>query len=56
MTLLAHIPGCISYAVCSGSTLVLPAILRRIVLKEKMTIITVAGIILSIISITLLSI
>lgn len=56
MTLLAYIPGYILYTVCNGSVLVLSAILCRIVLKEKMTKMTVAGIVLSAISITLLSI
>lgn len=56
MTLLAYIPGYILYTVCNGSVLVLSAILCRIVLKENMTKMTVAGIILSVVSITLLSI
>lgn len=56
MTLLAYIPGYILYTVCNGSILVLSAVLCRIVLKEKMTKMTVAGIVLSAISIALLSI
>nr|WP_326127648.1 EamA family transporter [uncultured Oscillibacter sp.] len=56
MTLLAYIPGYILYTVCNGSLLVLSAILCRIVLKEKMTKMTLAGIALSVISIILLSI
>lgn len=56
MLLLAYIPGYILYTVCNGSVLVLSAILCRIVLKEKMTKMTVAGIILSAVSITLLSV
>lgn len=56
MALLAYIPGYILYTVCNGSVLVLSAILCRIVLKEKMTKMTVAGIALSAISIALLSV
>lgn len=55
MTLLAYIPGYILYTVCNGSVLVLSAVLCRIVLKENMTKMTVAGILLSAVSITLLS-
>lgn len=56
MALLAYIPGYILYTICNGSVLVLSAILCRIVLKEKMTKMTIAGIILSAVSITLLSV
>lgn len=55
MALLAYIPGYILYTVCNGSVLVLSAVLCRIVLKENMTKMTVAGILLSAVSITLLS-
>ena len=56
MALLTYIPSYILYTVCNGSILVLSAILCRIVLKEHMTKLTVAGILLSAISIILLSI
>ena len=56
MALLTYIPSYILYTVCNGSILVLSAILCRIVLKEHMTKMTVAGILLSAISIILLSI
>lgn len=56
MTLLAYIPSYILYTVCNGSILVLSAILCRIVLKERMTKMTAAGILLSAISIILLSV
>lgn len=55
MALLAYISGYILYTVCNGSVLVLSAVLCRIVLKENMTKMTVAGILLSAVSITLLS-
>lgn len=55
MVLLAYIPGYILYTVCNGSVLVLSALLCRIVLKESMTKMTVAGVLLSAVSITLLS-
>lgn len=55
MVLLAYIPGYILYTICNGSVLVLSAVLCRIVLKENMTKMTVAGILLSVVSITLLS-
>lgn len=55
MALLAYIPGYILYTVCNGSVLVLSAVLCRIVLKENMTKMTVTGILLSAVSITLLS-
>lgn len=55
MVLLAYIPGYILYTICNGSVLVLSAVLCRIVLKENMTKMTVAGILLSAVSITLLS-
>ena len=56
MALLAYIPGYILYTICNGSVLVLSAVLCRIVLKENMTKMTVAGILLSAVSITLLSV
>lgn len=56
MALLAYIPGYILYTICNGSVLVLSAVLCRIVLKENMTKMTAAGILLSAVSITLLSI
>lgn len=56
MALLAYIPGYILYTICNGSILVVSAILCRIVLKEKMTKMTVLGIVLSAVSIALLSI
>lgn len=56
MALLTYIPSYILYTVCNGSILALSAILCRIVLKEHMTKLTVAGILLSAISIILLSI
>ena len=56
MALLTYIPSYILYTVCNGSILVLSAILCRIVFKEHMTKLTVAGILLSAISIILLSI
>lgn len=56
MILLAYIPSYILYTICNGSILVLSAILCRIVLKEEMTKMTVAGIVLSAISMILLSI
>lgn len=56
MALLAYIPSYILYTISNGSVLVLSALLCRVVLKEKMTKMTVIGIILSVVSITLLSI
>lgn len=56
MTLLAYVPSYILYTVCNGSILVLSAVLCRIVLREKMTKMTAAGIALSAVSIALLSV
>lgn len=56
MILLAYIPSYILYTINNGSILVLSALLCAIVLKERMTKMTIAGIALSVLSITLLSI
>ena len=55
MVLLSYIPSYILYTVYNGAVLVLVAFLCRIVLKEKITKMTVLGIALSAISILLLS-
>lgn len=55
MHLLAYIPSYILFTICNGSILVVSALLCRVVLKERMTKLTVAGILLSTVSITLLS-
>lgn len=56
MALLAYIPSYILYTICNGSVLVLSALLCRAVLKERMTRMTAIGVLLSVVSITLLSI
>ena len=55
MVLLAYVPSYILYTVNNGSILVLSALLSAAVLKEKLTAYTVAGVVLSVISIVLLS-
>lgn len=55
MMLLAYIPSYILYTICNGGVLVLSALLCRVVLKERMTRKTVIGVVLSVLSITLLS-
>lgn len=56
MLLLAYIPSYILFTICNGSILVLSALLCAVVLKEKMTRRTAAGIALCVLSIVLLSI
>lgn len=56
MTLLAYIPSYILFTICNGSILVVSALLCAVVLKERMTRRTAAGIGLCVLSITLLSI
>lgn len=56
MFLLGYIPSYILYTIANGSLLVISAILCAVVLKEKMTKMTVLGIILSVFSIILLSV
>lgn len=56
MTLLAYIPSYILFTICNGSILVVSALLCAVVLKEKMTRRTAAGIGLCVLSIALLSI
>lgn len=55
MILLAYIPSYILYTIYNGAVLVLVVILCRIVLREAITKMTVAGIFLSVVSIFLLS-
>lgn len=56
MLLLAYIPSYILFTICNGGLLVASALLCAVVLKEKMTRRTAAGIGLSVLSIVLLSI
>ena len=56
MVLLAYIPSYILYTINNGSILILSALLCRIVLKERMTKMTIAGIALSVFGIVLLSV
>ena len=56
MILLAYIPSYILYTVNNGSILVVSALLCAVVLKERMTKMTMTGIALSVLSIILLSI
>lgn len=55
MFLLGYIPSYILYTIANGSILVISAILCAVVLKEKMTKMTVLGVLLSVFSIVLLS-
>lgn len=55
MILLAYIPSYILYTIYNGAVLVLVVILCRIVLKERITKMTVVGMALSVLSIFLLS-
>lgn len=55
MVLLAYIPSYILYTINNGSILVLSALLCAVALKERMTKMTIAGILLSVLSIVLLS-
>lgn len=55
MMLLTQVPSYILYTVINGSLLVLSALLTAVVLRERMTKVTVAGILLSVLSIVLLS-
>lgn len=56
MFLLEYIPSYILYTIANGSILVLSAILCAVMLKEKMTKITISGVLLSVFSIILLSV
>lgn len=56
MILLEYIPSYILYTINNGSILILSALLCAVILKEKMTRMTVAGIALSVLGIVLLSI
>lgn len=56
MALLAYIPSYILFTICNGSILVVSALLCAVVLKERMTRRTAAGIGLCVLSIVLLSI
>lgn len=56
MALLAYIPSYILFTICNGSILVVSALLCAVVLKERMTRWTAAGIGLCVLSIALLSI
>lgn len=56
MILLEYIPSYILYTVNNGSILILSALLCSVVLKERMTKMTIAGIAISVLSIVLLSI
>lgn len=56
MLLLAYIPSYILFTICNGGLLVASALLCAVVLKEKMTRRTAAGIGLSVLSIVLLNI
>lgn len=55
MVLLRYIPSYILYTVSNGSVLVLSALLSAVVLKERITRMTLAGVALSVASIVLLS-
>ena len=56
MLLLRYVPGFIMFTVNNGAVLVMIAILSAVILKEKPSRATVAGVILSLISIALLSV
>lgn len=56
MTLLAYIPSYVLYTINDGGVLVLSALLCWAILKEKMTGMTVIGVLISVVSIALLSI
>lgn len=56
MFLLGYIPSYILYTIANGSILVLSTILCAVVLKEKITKMTVLGVLLSVFSIVLLSV
>ena len=55
MILLRYIPSYILYTVSNGGVLVLSALLSAVVLKERITGMTLAGVALSVVSIVLLS-